>query len=68
MEGKYHLITWIANVCHQPYQTFFEQIMFVLYVVLQGCGAQSKQGSKANAEVAWIETGSTCPFYFDLKC
>lgn len=42
--------------------------MFVLYVVLQGCGAQSKQESNANAEIAWIQAGSTCLFYFNLKC
>lgn len=42
--------------------------MFVLYVVLQDCVAQSKQESSANAEIAWIQAGSTCPFYFDLKC
>lgn len=41
--------------------------MFVLYVVLKGCGAQSKQEHNVNTEIAWIQVGSTCPFYFNLE-
>lgn len=36
--------------------------MFVLYVVLRGCVAQSKQESNANAEIAWIQAGALVPF------